>query len=300
MNAHCLVCQANTGRFWFSKNNCHLYRCTQCKLIFPFPLPTGMAAMYSTEYFCGANEGYGYSNYEKIQRANNYTFHKFLDHIETAHPKRGKLLDVGAATGTFLETARTRDWEVEGIEISAYAAEQCQQKGLQVITGTLETAKLHPHTFDVITLWDVFEHVADQEDTLRHILKLLRPGGILALNMPDAGSLYARTLGSWWPLIVPPEHLFLFNKRNADALLNRFGFKIVKTAKVGKRFNPSYILQVLYTVRYQAIWKKMAALIKRTPIDKIQIPLNLRDNIFIIAKAPQVDVPASPPPHCDS
>jgi 2-polyprenyl-3-methyl-5-hydroxy-6-metoxy-1,4-benzoquinol methylase len=282
--APCIVCPEKTAPFWFKKNDCDLYRCGECGLILTHPIPSQLEDIYQSDYFKGASTGFGYSDYEAIKEINNETFLKFLGHIEVQRPEKGKILDVGAATGTFLETARTRGWEVEGIEISDYAAEVGNKKGLNIHQGTLHSVALVNGSYDAITLWDVFEHIHNPIESLEKIKSLLKPGGLLVMNLPDAGSFYARMTGKWWPLIVPPEHLYLYTQKSLRKLFAQMGMETIKTARVGKRFNPSYILQVLYTVRYQKIWETLANLVKKTPLDRLKIPLPLRDNLFIIAR----------------
>lgn len=243
-------------------------------------MPVSTSDIYSEDYFSDANEGFACINCG----AEEHAFGKYLDHIEKVHPHKGKLLDVGAATGTFLLNAKKRGWDVAGLEISGYASEQAQKEGLDVRTGTLEARLFEPQSFDVITMFDLLEHVPNPDQTIALAKNLLKPNGLLVLNLPDAGSVYAKLTGKLWPLIVPPEHLCLFNQKNLAMLLKHHDLDVMEIAKIGKRFKPAYILQVLYTVRYQKIWKKLADAIKDTMLNSISIPLNLRDNMFVIAK----------------
>lgn len=280
----CPVCNDTKTYFWFTKNNCDVYRCAICRLIFIFPIPTGIAHVYSDDYFCGAEGGFGYINYDEDKDAASTEFKKYLDAIEHHYPSKGSLLDVGAATGSFLAAARERGWRVTGVEISPFAAEAGRNKGIDVRTGIVEEAEFAEQSFDVITLWDVFEHLPDPEQTLSYLRKLLKPSGLLVMNTPNAGSMYARLLGKRWVLIIPPEHLRLFTPHNLRILLERNGFSLILKDTISKRFKPAYIFQILYTVRHQKIWRNICDYIKKTPLNQFSIPINTRDNMFIIAR----------------
>lgn len=265
-------------------------------MIFVSPVPTDTAAIYSGQYFSGGEQGFGYAHYDEDFGVGNPTFTTYLKIINRFTPGKGHLLDVGAATGTFLLTAKNHGWDVAGIEISAAAATSAREKGLSVTTGTIEDQPPESKKYDVITMWDVLEHVRHPETTVQAISRSLKPGGLFVLNLPDAGSFTAKLFSKWWPLIVPPEHLHLFSRKSLTTLLERHGFSIIETKHLGKKFRLAYILQVMYTMRYQKIWARLAAWVRTTPLDRVAIPLNLRDNLFVVAKyQPRSDIYKSAP-----
>lgn len=280
----CPLCNDTKTNFWFTKNNCDVYRCATCRLIFIYPIPTSIATVYSDDYFCGAEGGFGYINYDEDKDATSTEFKKYLESIERHYPSKGSLLDVGAATGSFLIAARERGWQVAGVEISPFAAQTGREKGIDLRTDIVEEAGFTENSFEVITLWDVFEHLPDPEKTLSYLRTLLKPNGLLVMNMPNADSMYAKLAGKHWTLIIPPEHLRLFNPDNLATLLTRNGFSMISRGSIGKRFKAAYIFQILYTIRHQKIWRKISDYIKTTPVNKLSIPINLKDNMFIIAR----------------
>lgn len=280
----CPQCKNKTGYYWFEKNKTKINKCKKCRLIFIYPIPNNLNEIYSENYFCGAGSGFGYINYDADKTEETEEFKKYLDKIENYYPNKGNMLDVGAATGSFLSAAKNRGWSVAGAEISEYAAEQGRKKGLDIKTGIIENCNFAPNTFDVITMWDVFEHLPDPDKTISYIYNLLKPNGLLVMNSPDAGSIYARIMGKHWALIIPPEHLHLFNKKNAETLLNKCGFHIETIGRIGKKFKLAYIFQILYTVHHNNIWKEISDWTKKTPLNKISFPINLHDNMFIITR----------------
>jgi len=279
-----MVCGAKAGALG-TKSSFHLYRCPACGFLFVHPLPESSLEIYSQDYFEGATEGHGYVEYDRDKEAMIPSFKRYLELIEKAHGKKGKILDVGAATGFFLDIARKQGWETAGVEPSDYAAGIGRSKGLDVQTGTLDTFDAPDHSFDVITLWDVIEHVPDPRAVLRRVRRLLKPGGIVAINTPDADSLWARVMGLQWHLIVPPEHLHLFGVRSLRRVLADTEFDCLMVSKIGKTFTVQYVFHTLAHWQKLYIWKKLADHFTRNPLGKIGLPINLRDNVFLLGRS---------------
>lgn len=137
----------------------------------------------------------------------------------------GLLLDVGCATGLFLDGMRRFGWRAQGVEPSRTAAEYARRRfGLDVFGGRLEEARFADASFDAVTLWDVLEHVHDPRATLAEVARILRPGGLLVLSMPNPGSLEARLLGRFWLGWDLPRHLNLFRPDPLKRHLRDYGF----------------------------------------------------------------------------
>jgi SAM-dependent methyltransferase len=122
---------------------------------------------------------------------------------------QGRLLDVGCATGDFLaEVRRIPGWSAIGLEPGAAAAHYVRHEvGLDVVRGTLNTAAWKDAIFDVLTLWDVLEHVYDPRTVLHEAARLLKPGGVLVINYPNLDSLDRRLFGRYWCGYELPRHL---------------------------------------------------------------------------------------------
>jgi len=281
----CIVCGGGSFDFFASKNNFNLYKCKNCHLIFVYPLPADVHSTYSEDYFMGAKKGFGYVDYDKDKMPMIGTFDRFLDIIEKFSIKKGKLLDVGAASGFFLDLAQKKEWNVSGVEISEFAASKAWERGLNVAIGAIEDLKAnHSEHFRVITMLDVIEHMSNPISAISKARELLEDGGIIAINTPDSGSLVAKILGRKWHLIVPPEHLFLFNKKNMKDLLKKQGFEVLLTANFGKKFTLRYIFQVGSNWLNLKLLKFMSDFLNHNFFGELSVPLNLRDNFFIIAR----------------
>lgn len=278
----CSICSGN-AQFWFAKNFCNLYKCRRCGLIFSEPI-SDASKIYSEDYFNGAKNGFGYVDYDTDKKIMAETFELYLDKIREFSSNIGNLLDVGAATGYFLELARQKNWNVAGVEISSFAAGKARNKGLDVITGTLESADFPEKYFDVLTFWDVIEHLSDPKSQLLSAQKIIKNGGLIVINTPDAGSFTAKLLGKQWHLLIPPEHLIIFNRENLGLLLASCGFKVLWTGKIGKKFTLQYASQILANKLKSKLFWSMAEFVKNNFVGEISVSINLRDNIFVIAR----------------
>ncbi len=139
------------------------------------------------------------------------------------------LLDVGCGEGFFLFNASRAGYDAKGIEISDDAAEYARSEfGLDVEAKPFEELRLPDSCFDVITLWQVLEHVPYPLVMLREAHRILKPGGLLALSTPNAKGVPARILGRrWWNIRM--LHINQFTTRTLTAVLQRSGFKDISS-----------------------------------------------------------------------
>lgn len=200
--------------------------CTQCGLIYLNPRPTSdeIGNYYPDDY----EAFYVLDNVSPNQRWHLLrSLNSQLDFVETHMPSRGRLLDIGCATGTFLHIAQTRGWTVTGIETHPQAAEFArQQYGIEISTGTLETVanNLPDNSFDAITLWDVLEHLPSPRTAMQYIHRLLTPDGVVIFSIPNLHSFDRYLFGSAWIGWDMPRHFTLFTRQTLNTLLNLTGF----------------------------------------------------------------------------
>lgn len=283
----CLSC-GNSLNYYFTKNNFRILRCKQCLLMRVENIPADLSPYYSEGYFRGQPDLDGYVDYESDKKVNETNYKKHLEKInELSNNKKGNFLEIGCATGYFMELAKQSGWDVAGVEISDYAAEICRRKGLSVISGVIgdldATANLGK--FDVSILFDVIEHVRDPRADLDHLWRVMKPGALLVIATPDAGSFWARLWSKKWHAFVPPQHLYFFNENNLSQLLDKTGFEKIYVEHPGKNFRLPYIVRMLYSWTGWKIWSKILTLTNKSSIiSQITIPINLGDTLFIIAR----------------
>lgn len=275
----CSLCGNLESDFFCEKKGYKLYKCSNCRLLFVFPTPQ-LIDVYDDNYFSGAERGFGYVDYDADKEPMISAFNYYIDLINNLGLSKGKLLDIGVATGFFMSIAQKRGFEVAGIELSDFAAKKGRENGLNVITGDLFTANFGAESFDVVTLFDVLEHVPDPKRLIAEVTRVLRPNGLIIVNTPDAESLWAKFLGKRWQLIMPPEHINYFSPKNLSNYLMNNGYEVKIDTKIGKKFTLQYILKMLYK------WLGFRIFLVRSNkvLSSISVPINLRDNFFMIAK----------------
>jgi SAM-dependent methyltransferase len=144
-----------------------------------------------------------------------------------AGQEQGRLLDVGCGAGYFLSGMRRHGWEVSGLEVSRRAAQIAERDyGLEVRVGELGSMAFAASSFDVVTLWNVLEHLPSPKGDLRIIHDILRPGGLLAFGIPNAASLDARVFGRFWAGLDMPRHLHVFAPEALGRMLTELGFRV--------------------------------------------------------------------------
>ena len=218
----------------------HIVKCIHCGLIYvnPRPRPEVVIESYASaqdEIYIGASA------------TREATFRRCVRIVET-YAARGKLLDVGCAAGFFVKAACDAGWDAMGVEPCRWLADYGLTKsGVTIIPSTLAEAHFPDESFDVVTMWDVLEHVPDPLAELREVFRILRPGGLLLVNFPDIGTWLARLTGkNWWFLLS--VHLTYFAKDALKEMLVKAGFAEL-------RFRPNFqLVNVGHLIKMGALY----------------------------------------------
>jgi len=205
----CLVCgSTDYGVLPAEYAHAYLVRCRNCGLVFGSRIPSGEEL----------NEHYG-----KYPRNNNLSaltikrYEELLDQFEP-YRKTNRLLDIGCGDGHFLAVAKSRGWEVYGTEFTGEAVEVCRKKGIEMHHGIIQSWT-GVKNFDVITSFEVLEHITDGREHAAAIHSLLRTGGLFYFTTPNFNSFSRRWLGGKWKIIEYPEHLCYYTADTVNRLL---------------------------------------------------------------------------------
>jgi SAM-dependent methyltransferase len=207
-------------------------RCLGCGLIYVSPQPSAevIAGHYPPRYF----ETYA-SSVERLVaegRAREDGYFQRLGRLDGFRHlqmrKERAVLDVGCGCGLFLLNMASTGWQTAGLEPSAQAVGFATGRlGLERIRhGDVSTGTFSNEEFDLVTMWHVLEHVHDPLDTLRRVRSWLRVDGLMAICVPNIGSLQARLFGRFWFHLDAPRHLVHYSPVTLEALLTKAGFQI--------------------------------------------------------------------------
>lgn len=194
-----------------------VYGCTNCTHQFCHPVPADIGVNYKEVVD---------EEYLKHDVSRKLAARKLLSKL-TKYRTSGKLVDIGCATGDFLEEAEKAGFDAEGIEPSAWSSKISTERGFVVHQELLaEFADKHPQEYDVATLWGVIEHFADPAAEVARIQKILKPGGLFLIWTGDVDSITSQLLGrKWW--YWQGQHIQYFTKKSLERLLTESGFEVV-------------------------------------------------------------------------
>ncbi|MFQ5673775.1 MAG: class I SAM-dependent methyltransferase [Nitrospinales bacterium] len=223
-----------------------IVRCLQCGLRFVNPLPDEdyLRRLYEEDLRGQGDASAYYLTYirERMERRASYEkqYRSRLKLIERFAPERGRLLDVGCGGGFFLQTAQARGWTPHGIDVvPEFIRFAREELNIEAATcAPLAENRFAAETFDVVTLWDLIEHLRKPLDCLREINRILRPGGQVVIWTPNAeNAVYAKA--RWYGYNIN-QHLYFLSSRTLGRLLARAGFRKVfeQTSRAKKGFFP--------------------------------------------------------------
>jgi len=230
---NCVLCGVKPEQFrpYADVSGWRYVSCANCGLVFLNPQPTEeeLGVFYNHSY------NYDLRRY-KDSIPQQQVWLELLEQF-TQHP--GNLLEVGCSYGYFLAAAQKRGWSACGVELGKEAAEFARRElGLPVERGRiLDLPRSTASSFDAIVAWHVLEHDPEPYAFLETAYDLLRPGGILALRVPNLDSTVAKLSGACWQWLSPPEHVCMYTLDTLSQFLIQSGFEILtsRTARGNSR-----------------------------------------------------------------
>ncbi len=241
----------------------NVLRCSSCGLAWLSPRPTASAydRIYAYESYFDGNGAL--EEYADVAGSRNVHFVKRLERIASLLPgmRQPRLLDIGAATGDFVHAAAGTGFDAAGMEISAGAREEAQRKyGISLLPGPLE-AVARDHVFDVIHLNHVLEHLAEPVDILETCYRMLAPGGLLVIEVPQQFNNDLDRIRFSTGLRKPVfnsyslHHIYFFDPENLTAMIRKAGFDVESVATANPNRTPlwpfsisNWILRVFLAV----------------------------------------------------
>ena len=284
MSARCRLCgSSDIAPFLDVADNGHLRRadvrlsvwtCHGCDVCFlnPFP-PAELGAQYFAESYAAPAKSLYYDDSFKERVSATR-----LEALGRLKPVGRRLLDVGCGKGQFVGVARRQGWDAWGVEFDAGAVQNAREAGLtSVYEGSIDHSAL-PSAFDVITLWDVIEHLQDPRAVLRQTCERLSPGGLLAVRTGNIRSYrFAKNPAKWWAFGV--DHRFYFSPASLSNALMATGFSVAEVlnleplerpdkAQPRLRDDPRHLVRhLLGQLRHGAhYWTSLMTVVARKPL----------------------------------
>lgn len=236
----CQLCGAFPLEQFVVPRSTTLWRCAKCGLYQNGRVAE--ASAYADEYHVGYER-----HREKKLRTAMVRLNRIAPLVSAESPR---LLDVGSSVGCVIEAAMERGWDAMGTDVSASAVEFCRERKLPCRLFEGNALPFADNSFDVLTSWHVIEHVANVEATLADWFRVLRPGGVMALETPDASSPMVRLRGSKYRKFWAPEHTYTFTPATLATFIQRAGFTVLARPKFGRLADMTPRMAA-YTVAYQ-------------------------------------------------
>jgi 2-polyprenyl-3-methyl-5-hydroxy-6-metoxy-1,4-benzoquinol methylase len=257
----------NVGDYTSTANKYSVYnnivKCNKCGLLYMNPRDSDVTQLYKDV----VDNSYLATWSERVE-----TFNDHLEEI-AKYKTVGSLLDIGCYAGIFLDEAQKKGYKVTGIEPSIWASNYAREKtGATVINANCNEKQFFPdENFDLVTLWDVVEHLENPSLCFSNVYNYLKPDGMVVVTTHDIGSLFARIMGKRYPWLMR-FHLYHFTPETLSALMRENGLEVIHTSYYSKKFPLSYILSRLGIKAEGSFFKKVV------------LPVNTGDMFMVMAK----------------
>ncbi len=256
-----------------------LVSCSGCGLVYLNPRVSQEIALSS--YTNAIDPRFVEQNDGRI-RTFKRTLAKLAHEYSIKPSKTTKVLDIGCAGGAFVKAAEDFGLSAIGIEPSAWMCEYGRDKyGLDLRQGTLEDFKLEAESFDVISLWDVLEHIYAPAEILRECERLLKPDGLLIVNYPDYDSVARKVLRWKWPFFLS-VHVFYFTPKTIRALLSKCGLQALAIKPFFQTLDLGYVIQ--RATPYFRFFKWLGQVVSVLGIGSLPCTYNMGQSMVIARK----------------
>jgi 2-polyprenyl-3-methyl-5-hydroxy-6-metoxy-1,4-benzoquinol methylase len=288
MTIKCPACESTTIRSESAMMGYQYGCCEICGTIFVTDTINAMQIYknYEEKYFESkkllTRQRQGYDSYFDLQESLKISFEQKLKLI-TEKMESGNLLDIGCAYGTFLELA-SGQFNCFGLEISKYAARIAREVSCaKTIISNIEQSPFSRDHFDVVTMWDVIEHLRYPVSALKEAHRLLKPGGYCFISTDNIDSWLVKLLGKSWWSFAPPLHLCHFSIKSLKiAVQLAGGYDIREVIKDQRIYKFNEIIKHFGVAYQNRFLQKAADLINNKQIGRLKISINRPEQFVLI------------------
>ena len=272
----CPICGGTNLKGLWTVKGFTITKCGSCSIVFVQEKVT--AEQLALHYAGGTDEAYDDTNVDCL----NYYYKKLEELIRSEVPRPGKILDLGCSRGWFLDVMQ--GWECHGNEIVAGDAAAARERyGDRIVTGSFEDYPMREGYFDVITLQDVFDHFRDPLPTLDKCRQLLRQGGMVVIKVHNISCLYAKLTGPNFYAIIPPSHLFYYDRETLARTLETAGFQVADSRFIGHLLKVKTIFWRLSRGDVNSGYYRAYKALDGTALGEFKIHKNLHDIVTVLA-----------------
>lgn len=303
----CGFCGGTEARVKYDFTTHKIVKCVGCGLMRLSPMPSlddtkqvyGDLSYFQNPEFYDFQRGnlYGYVDYI-AERVNKLREHRpIAEFLRDRHGRaqgkgksgqpRPRLLDIGCGLGYFLDVAQDVGFEVAGVEFNPGAVRAIREKyAFLVHEGAVETMPAESGPFDVITMFDVIEHLHDPLTTLEHLYKLLRPGGGVAISTMDSESFASRLLGKRLEdFRRTREHLYFFSRETITKILESRGFNVYRIDSYGHTFELSFLMERMRIIN-RPIFGTAKWIVKHLGMGNWRVSIDPHTKMIVYAQKP--------------
>ena len=262
--ASCSICDFKMSYFQ-SKDQYSHYLCQNCKTISVYPIPRNLDELYSDKSNY-AGVGPVSTGYFKVQRE----LQRFLEAALIKFSTSPKILDIGCSTGSFLSFAKEMGFVTTGVEPSQKLSDHAKSNGHEIVNSDFLPDLFLNESFDIITCFDVIEHVSDPKVFLQNVVSLMSPTSYLLIKTPNMNSLWAnltflvsRKFRLPSSVLTPPHHVHNFTNQSLDYLANLEGLKLIAEWDGRGKF--------LYEIGQLHLWKEFKSNPNFTSIRRLMV-----------------------------
>lgn len=257
-----------------------IYACATCGVYFCHPLP-------DPEELLAAYDGASDDNFVSQNEFRYKTFKKsFLKFSKAAGlgPNEVSVTDIGAAGGVFLHVMKDLGYPARGLEANSWLAEYGRENyGVNLIQGDIRDFVPSADRLDIVTYWDVLEHIANPQSDLGMLAPKLKLKSVVLLSLPSTDSLSFKALRWRWPMHLD-VHLFYFNKKSLESLFESFGFTLIYTSKYPQQLSLGYLLLRVMLVFFPSLPASRLAFLLKGPLNLIPIKYSIGQRVLAFQK----------------
>ncbi len=255
-NYDCALCNSNSTKQLLVKQGFSIVQCSNCSFVYVNPRidDDQLITIYEHNYFI--NKDYGYVGYEQEKRLRIKNFEKWLNDAQGFMSSIAPInaLDVGCAAGYCLDVMEAKGWQAEGLELDEDICDSLIKGGKIAHHSSLDNFKTKLK-YQVITLFDVIEHIPNIDAAFKKLSNLLEVNGIVIMVTPNYDSLQRRLFSKNWFQYKPIEHIQYFTIKSLGAFAKRNNLQIIYHAKCGQYADVDFLTNRLRYYRFSFLAK---------------------------------------------